>query len=91
MIDLLLTLGAIAYITTLLVLKDGPGDIFKHFKNVVIKVLGEKNTPFNCLTCTAFWSTILVITLDYFDLKSIITLFGLAGLSQAIRGLSSEF
>lgn len=91
--------GAIAWVTTALVAKDGPGNSIDFFRNTVerlLKRLFGPNTvsPFGCFHCASFWVGIVIIIAFYADpivSRPIIQFLGILGVGQALRGLSGEY
>lgn len=94
-LDILLMAGAIAWLTTALVKKDGPNGILRKLRYLLDRLFGgQSKNPLNCFTCTTFWVTILVaIVWQSHDTNAIamIQLFGVMGIAAAVRGLSQEF
>lgn len=90
---IVLIAGAIAYLTTVLVYKDGPYKIFQKFRMYVSWKLGENN-PFTCTICASFWVCLFILAFDavYPDgARAFYTLFGILGWAAALRGLSNEY
>lgn len=85
--EIILIAGAIAWLTTTLVAKDGPFNIFDIFRTKTNNLFGI----LKCFHCTSFWVGLLVIGTFYFINKEIIEFFGLIGLAQALRGMSQEW
>lgn len=90
-LDVLFVAGAIAYISTAIVYKTGPFNIFPTFKHFARRALGD-NTPFDCAFCASFWIGIVLAVLYSLDVsvvQAIIQLFGILGISIALRGASA--
>lgn len=93
LIEIALVAGAIAWVTTAMVGKDGPFRILAIFRQWLKNRLGS-NSPLECYHCASFWIAIAVIILyaaDPIIFRPIIQLFGIAGIAQALRGASGEF
>lgn len=95
LLDILLLAGAIAWLTTVTVKKDGPNLILRRTRYQLDRWLGgQERNPFNCFTCACFWVTLVVITVWVQNVQAfndVIRLFGLMGLALAVRGLSGEW
>ena len=93
MLDILLLAGAISWITTALVLKDGPFGYIKKFKEWTIYRLRE-NSPLRCFHCTSFWVGLVVLSAwaaSDTQTQLFIQFFGVLGIAQALRGMSGEW
>jgi hypothetical protein len=93
LIDIILLAGAIAWITTTLVYKEGPFGFIKTFRDKVFYILRD-NSPLRCPHCTSFWVGLVFLTLytsgDYVSM-GIIQFFGVLGIAQALRGISGDW
>ena len=91
--DLLLIVGAIAWWSTALVLKDGPFEIFALFRKYVFLFSHKLHvkTPLTCTFCTGFWVGLGIILLWLNGYHAFVSFFGILGIAGAVRGASAEF
>lgn len=94
LLDLLLIIGATAWLTVAFVTKEGPFQILSKFRYKLTDLFGYDNNPFNCQFCAGFWIGLIVMGLylignDY--IHFIIQFFGILGFVNAVRGLSGEY
>ena len=93
MLDILLMAGAISWLTTALVIKDGPFGIFKKLRSFSYHLLNT-NSPLKCFHCTSFWVGLIIISAFVAadnESRSVIQFFGVLGIAQGIRGMSGEW
>lgn len=94
-------IGAVAWWSTALVHKDGPGDILLKFREWTFKVFGrqryeddvlkyKERSPLVCVFCTGFWVLIPLAILSYVA-PYIVQFFGILGIAAAVRGMSNEY
>lgn len=95
LVDIILLSGAIAWLTTVAVYKDGPFKIILKFRYWLDRLLGgASNNPLNCTVCASFWIGLVLISLfasgdEY--LRALIQFFGVIGVAMALRGQSQVF
>lgn len=93
LLDIALVAGAIAWITTAMVGKDGPFRMLATFKQWVKNKLGP-NSPLECYHCASFWiglAIVIAYAADPVVVRPMVHLFGVIGIAQALRGASGEF
>lgn len=93
MLDIILLAGAVAWLTTALVIKYGPFGILKWTRTTLTSWLGE-GSPLSCFHCTSFWVglvLVIVFYLNYPYTREVIQFFGILGIAQALRGASAEY
>ena len=91
--DKLLLAGAIAWLTTALVAKDGPFGVLLKLRNLLFRTL-RSNSPLACFHCTSFWVGLLLVSMFVTgdeSMRALIQFFGILGIAQALRGASNEY
>lgn len=92
-LNILLLAGAVSWITTAIVSKAGPFNVFAVFRLFFYRLLRGK-TPFDCFHCASFWIGLATISLfvsgDIY-VQALIQFFGVLGIAQALRGMSGEW
>ena len=92
-IEFILQAGAVAWLTTTLVYKDGPFGFIKKFRDKVFYYLRD-NSPLRCPHCTSFWVGLVVISayvIGDTETRALIHFLGVLGIAQALRGLSGDY
>ena len=92
-IALITLAGATSWLTTAFVLKSGPWQMLLTFRNFIHR-LTHGHSPLTCFTCTSFWVALVLVSVWYGgtdEMRALITLFAVAGLGQALRGMSGEY
>ena len=93
LIDFMLIVGAISYLTTLLVApKDGPFKIMWPIRHL-FSYLGTNN-PLRCFFCTTPWVSLAVLaawSMQIMIIQAIIAVFGFAGIALAVRSMYQEW
>lgn len=93
--DIILLAGAVAWLTTALVIKSGPFGILLKFRHLISRLLGgQHNSPLTCFHCTSFWVGLFILSVfvagDEYT-RALIQFFGVLGIAQALRGASGEW
>lgn len=93
LIDVLCIIGAISWLTTAFVNKEGPFNILIKFR-IIIAWITKEHTPFGCFHCASFYVGSAVLLFYYSGIPysvEIIHWIGLLGLGWTIRGMSGDF
>lgn len=93
LIAMLSLAGATAWMTTALVNKTGPWNVFLLFRNWVHR-LTQGHSPLECFHCTSFWVALVFASAWYGgtdEIRAFIHLIGIMGIAMAVRGQSGDF
>lgn len=85
--------GAIAWVSTALVLKAGPFNMLTKFRTKANALLGE-GSPFHCPFCSSFWVGLVIMSFwatGIYEIHLAIQFVGVLGVAAAIRGASGEW
>lgn len=91
-------IGAVAWFSTALVHKNGPGNIFKLFRAWTFELWGYdlvdgervEKSPFVCTFCAGPYVLLPLIIINLIA-PPIVQIFGILGFAAAVRGLSQEY
>lgn len=87
-LDSILLAGTTAWLSYVLVHKDGPHKILQSFRIFVGNHLGS-NSPLGCVFCTSFWVLLILVgaySLNLGVIQSVITFFGVLGVAAVFYG-----
>lgn len=93
-LDALALCGAVSWLTTLFVAKDGPGGVVDVVREWVKRHLPEKWNPLTCFFCTSFYAGVVVLLLWFVGGtvgQYTVYFFGMLGVALALRGASGEW